>query len=333
MDQGLSYDAKCIYDLAKEKGIDVYISYRTKRKIKWDCKFIQVKDIANQISCDDIIFCFEVFPEKELLNISSKTSNIYLMINYEYYESKKIRLYSFFKTIYVKSRVAYKGCLDDGLKNIKYLQWILSDFSISDERLIQKDEKVRILFNGGTGGYLDRRNLESVVKLIENYKESDVFFTIKLNSKLRRWTKRIYKLNFKNLSNDSRVEIITNTFDRTEYKRFIKSYDINLAPSKFEGYGLTLLESLYSRVPTITFDASPMNEIIKHNENGLCIPCFKIDKINNQPIYQVEEKVFLDNFTLLVKNKELINQFKKNSSLYLANMIKTFKNEIKCLLA
>ncbi len=333
MDQGLSYDAKCIYDLAEKKHIDVYISYRTKRKIEWNCKFIQVKDIAKQISFDDIIFCFEVFPEKELSNISLKTSNIYLMINYEYYEPKKIKLYSLFKTIYVKSRVAYKGCLDDGLKNIKYLQWILSDFSISDERLIQQDERVRVLFNGGTGGYLDRRNLESIVKLIENYKDRDVLFTIKLNSKLRRWTKRVYKQYFKNLTNDSRVEIITDTFGRDEYKSFIKSYDINLAPSKFEGYGLTLLESLYCRVPTITLDASPMNEIIKHNENGLCIPCLKIDQINNQPIYQVEEKVFLDNFTLLVKNKELINQFKKNSSLYLGALIKTFKNDIEDVLA
>ena len=130
MDQGLSYDAKCIYDLAEERGIDIYISYRTKRKIEWDCKFIQVKDIAKHISSNDIVFCFEVFPEKELSNILSKTSNIFLMVNYEYYEPKKIESYSIFKTIYVKSKIAYKGCLNDGLKNIKYLQWILSDFSI-----------------------------------------------------------------------------------------------------------------------------------------------------------------------------------------------------------
>jgi len=255
------------------------------------------------------------------------------MVNYEYYESKKINLYNIFKTIYVKSKIAYKGCLNDGLKNIKYLQWILSDFSISNIRLLQQNEKVRVLFNGGTGGYLDRRNLESIVKLIENYTDKDVFFTIKLNSKLRRWTKRIYKQYLKKLTNDPRVEIITDTFDRIEYKKFIRSYDINLAPSKFEGYGLTLLESLYCRVPTITFDKSPMNEIVKHNENGLCIPCFKIDQINNQPIYQVNDSVFLDNFTLLVKDKELINRFKKNSSLYLEGLIKTFKNHFEKKLA
>ena len=72
-----------------------------------------------------------------------------------------------------------------------------------------------------------------------------------------------------------------------------------------------------------------MNEIVKHNKNGLCMPCFKIDQVNNQPIYQVDEEVFLENFTMLVKNKELINHFKKNSSLYLDTLIKTFKNEPK----
>ena len=333
MDQGLSYDAKCIYDLAKERGLDIYISYRTKRKIVWDCKFIPVKNIASEISSNDILFCFEVFPENKIVDISKITSNTYLMINYEYYKPDKFKLYNLFKIIYVKSKTAYTGCINDGLKNIMYLQWILSDFSISDVRPINQNEKVKVLFNGGTGGYLDRRNLESVTALIKNYKQDDVIFTVKLNSKMRRWTKRIFKKNCELLSNDDRVEIILDTFNRSQYKKFIKSYDINLAPSKFEGYGLTLLESLYCRVPTITINASPMNEIIKHEQNGLCMPCLTVDQLNNQPIYQVEEKIFLENFTLLVKNKKLLNQFKQNCSIHLNSLINNFKSNINNILA
>ena len=35
MEQGLSYDAKAVYDIAIKNNLEVYISYRTKRKIKW----------------------------------------------------------------------------------------------------------------------------------------------------------------------------------------------------------------------------------------------------------------------------------------------------------
>ena len=73
-------------------------------------------------------------------------------------------------------------------------------------------------------------------------------------SKIKRWSNRILNKNIKSLKKDSRVEIIIQNYDRNDYKQFIKSFDINLAPSKFEGYGLTLLEAMYARVPTITID-------------------------------------------------------------------------------
>ena len=45
------------------------------------------------------------------------------------------------------------------------------DIGTAEVKLIEQHKKTRVLFNGGTGGYLDRRNLESVAKLIENYKD------------------------------------------------------------------------------------------------------------------------------------------------------------------
>ena len=84
MEQGLSYDAKAVYDIAIKNNLEVYISYRTKRKIKWDCNFIPVNKISEFINENDIIFCFEVFPEKQIDIISKFNSNLYLMINFEY---------------------------------------------------------------------------------------------------------------------------------------------------------------------------------------------------------------------------------------------------------
>ena len=332
MDQGLSYDAKAVFDIANNFEFDIYISYRTKRKVKWDCKFVPEKELVTFLNNNDLLFCFEVFPKKQIEAVSKLDIKIFLMINFEYYNIKFIRYYKLFNFIFLKSKEAYNICKDDGLDNIDYIQWILSDFEVCQPSFIDKSKKIKVLFNGGTGGYLDRRNLESIIKLIQNYKDDDVEFTIKMAKKIRRWSNKILNKNLYKLNSDTRVKIIVDDFDRNKYKNFIKSFDINLAPSKFEGYGLTLLESMYVRVPTITLDAAPMNEIILNQKSGICMPCDIVGMLNKQPIYQVDDLVFLKNFKLLVKNHNKLNEMKKNTSLNINSMITKFSNKIEDLI-
>ena len=110
MEQGLSYDAKAIYDIAAKNGFDIYISYRTKRKIKWDCKFISENKLVEFLNKDDLLFCFEVFPQKQIEHLAKSLSKLYLMVNFEYYDIRLIQFYKLFKTIFVKSQFAYKEC-------------------------------------------------------------------------------------------------------------------------------------------------------------------------------------------------------------------------------
>ena len=48
-EQGLSYDAKIIEEICLKNNIKPYITYRNKRKIKWDCDFIPIRKIHNII--------------------------------------------------------------------------------------------------------------------------------------------------------------------------------------------------------------------------------------------------------------------------------------------
>ena len=45
-EQGLSYDAKVIEEVAIRNGLDVFITFNKKRKIQWPCKFLDINNIG-----------------------------------------------------------------------------------------------------------------------------------------------------------------------------------------------------------------------------------------------------------------------------------------------
>ena len=44
--------------------------------------------------------------------------------------------------------------------------------------------KIKVIFNGGTGGFKDRRNLESIINLLRDYRDNNINLTIKLTKDL-----------------------------------------------------------------------------------------------------------------------------------------------------
>ena len=60
-----------------------------------------------------------------------------------------------------------------------------------------------------------------------------------------------------------------------------------------------------------------MNEIIQHNENGLCISATEIGKIQKQPIYEIDKKEFLIEFSKLISEPNKINNMKAKTSTYI----------------
>ena len=329
-EQGLSYDAKAIEKIALKNNLDVYITFDKKRKIKWPCNFVKTKNLTNEISKNDILFCFERIPQKYLNEISKITDYLYLMINYEYYDRDLLEYYKLFKTIFCKSKYAYKECKNDKLELVEYMPWILWEFPIANVKPI--DGKIKIIFNGGTGGYKDRRNLESIINLFKDYTDDNVQLTIKLTKDLRRWTKRILSKNRLYINNDSRIHLVEETYNREQYISFLKEFDINLCPSKYEGFGLTLLEGLHSRLASITINQSPMNEIILNNINGFCIKNFPIDKIRDQKICDVDREDFYKKFNDLVNNKDLIMLMKENTKELIVKNENRFNNYFNKLL-
>jgi 1,2-diacylglycerol 3-alpha-glucosyltransferase len=70
---------------------------------------------------------------------------------------------------------------------------------------------------------------------------------------------------------DPRVEVILDDLPLDEHLRLFASADVCLAPSRWEGLGLHLYESMALGLPVITNDAPPMNEVIADGANGILV--------------------------------------------------------------
>ncbi len=70
---------------------------------------------------------------------------------------------------------------------------------------------------------------------------------------------------------DPRVDVILDDLPADEHLRLFAAADVCVAPSRWEGLGLHLYESMGLGLPVITNDAPPMNGVIRDGDNGLLI--------------------------------------------------------------
>lgn len=84
-----------------------------------------------------------------------------------------------------------------------------------------------------------------------------------------------------------------------EARKYLKALDIFILPSRTESLGLALLEAGIAKLPAIASDTGGIPEIITSKENGL--------------LFSVSDFAGLaDNLELLIKNKELQDQYGEN---------------------
>jgi glycosyltransferase involved in cell wall biosynthesis len=70
---------------------------------------------------------------------------------------------------------------------------------------------------------------------------------------------------------DRRIRVIAADLPTVEYHRLFASCHVCLAPSRWEGLGLHLFESMAFGMPVISNDAPPANEVIRNGHNGLLV--------------------------------------------------------------
>ncbi len=161
-----------------------------------------------------------------------------------------------------------KACADFleqkyALQNIVRNPWICN-LPVHKKKVNQTH--TTFLFNAGRGGTGNRRNAELVIQAFSKVlaQRKDFLFTLKTQLKLDISPLQAH-------FNKSFSYIHKNTSYAKNLK-FYETADFSIAPSKWEGVGFAILESLYCGTPVITTDAPPMNEWISHKETGYLVP-------------------------------------------------------------
>ena len=116
-------------------------------------------------------------------------------------------------------------------------------------------------------GFLSRRKpLAEVLKAFRRFDDPAATLVIKAQ------VEREVNLLRKGAERDRRVEVVIEDLPTDAHLRLFAAADVCVAPSRWEGLGLHLYESMALGLPVITNDAPPMNEIVRNRDNGILVP-------------------------------------------------------------
>jgi len=159
-----------------------------------------------------------------------------------------------------------KGCYDFmrskfNLKNL-VLNTIAFDLPVINKEP-QDDYITYFIHNAGLRGVGDRRNTALVCSVMEDIlmERKDIVF----------YLKSMTNCPINNLKNFDRFRYINKKIDLETNMGLYASADFSIAPSKWEGNGFAIIESLHYGTPTITSNYPPMNEWIEHKKTGYLV--------------------------------------------------------------
>ena len=67
------------------------------------------------------------------------------------------------------------------------------------------------------------------------------------------------------------MTVVADDLDTADYYRLFAASDVCVGASRWEGLGLHLYEATAFAMPIIANDIPPMNELVRHGDNGLLV--------------------------------------------------------------
>ncbi len=127
------------------------------------------------------------------------------------------------------------------------------------------DDRAGVRFFYPAGFLSKRKPLRQILKAFGRLDDADARLVVK--GQVERRTDQLERA----AKRDPRVEVILDDLPIDEHMRLFAGADVCVAPSRWEGLGLHLYESMALGLPVITNDNPPMNEVIADGDNGILV--------------------------------------------------------------
>jgi glycosyltransferase involved in cell wall biosynthesis/SAM-dependent methyltransferase len=223
----------------------------------------------------DVLLTFEFLPLVAALRfVEERMGRVVYVPNLEYATAlslpgetevqawvRMLRGFGHHLTVVAKSERALSRMQEAGIEAF-LVPWSIPDLIVQDRQI---GRGRRFLLNAGMGGWANRRGADLALAAFQLAREKmpDLELTVKSNADLN-------LLDARRSSADG-VHLICKHISRAEIKSLYSTHDVVLYPSRFEGFGLSLLEALHAGAPVIATDGWPMNELVEHEHNGLLV--------------------------------------------------------------
>jgi glycosyltransferase involved in cell wall biosynthesis len=130
-----------------------------------------------------------------------------------------------------------------------------------------KESAITILY---VGGFTFRKGLDVLLKSLRPLRDSFRFKIIVTGPSGSKWA-RAYLMGMMQELGLSSSAVIYPNVSREEMMRLLQTSDIFVFPSRYEGFGIALLEALASGKPTVASRIDPVMEILGGEESALLV--------------------------------------------------------------
>lgn len=277
---GAGYVTKAYQASLIEQGNEVFIYARcTKKEFRKDSDWcnqnnVEVAKLFNEeITASGLIKWVKrlklevvLFNEQRywspVIELKKAQINVLIGSYIDYYTQKTVPLFTVYDFLFCNTARHFSVFRE--FNGAYYIPWGTKVYENEVNIDLVDNTEVRFVISAGwqLGKGADRRG--SLIAL-------RAFLATKGNAKLDIYSQsgehEIDELVLSLIESDSRVELVVGTFDPFPYDK----YDVYLYPSRLDGIGLTLPESMACGLAVITTNSAPMNEFVKDGVTGLLV--------------------------------------------------------------
>ncbi|MGQ1945599.1 glycosyltransferase family 4 protein [Geofilum sp. OHC36d9] len=156
------------------------------------------------------------------------------------------------------------------------------DIDKTDSSIFYKRRNNEILL-GNAGRLVHQKGQRFLIEIAKALKEKGINFTILIagNGPLER--ELAEQIKTADLENEIKLMGFVKNINE-----FMRSIDIFLLTSLWEGFGFVLAEAMLNKKPIVAWDISSNPELVNHNVNGYLAPPFKVEIFTQQIINLIE---------------------------------------------